>query len=92
MFSQSDFGGETKQRLLVIVMSRIGKFPLTPFHRLLAVEKAKFNEFLNQYIRDLPEDNWEQHMTDEFNQVCSEEVFTSSFKPELYPIHLSQEI
>ena len=88
MFSQSDFEGETKQRLLVIVMSRIGKFPLTPFHRLLNGEKAKFNEVLTQYIRDLPEDNWEQHMTDEFNQVCSEEVFTSSFKPELYPIQI----
>jgi len=88
MFRQSDFEGETKQRLLVIVMSRIGKFPLTPFHRLLNGEKAKFNEVLNQYISDLPDENWEQHITDDFNQICSEEVFTSLFKPELYPIQI----
>jgi len=82
--TQEDFAKHA-QRISVIVMSRIGKHPLTSFNRLVNGEQRKFNRIMNEYLNSLGED-WETKLTEEFNRVCDEDLFTDSFNPEYVPV------
>ena len=92
MFSQTDLHGETAQKLSVVCMSKLGQNPLRNFRSLLEGEKKKFNKLMNIYIQSLGED-WKDILTKDFNEVCTDEVFTENFRPnETYIKEIDTEI
>ena len=84
MFEPKDFQGETATRLQVIIMTVMGKNPLTDFFSLMQHEKRKFNEHLNKYIQSLPEE-WEDRVKEDFHRACNDEIFNEKFQSEMYP-------
>ena len=75
-FCQSDWSNkETREKLHVVTMSKLNKYPLTAFDTLSFKEKRIANELLNNYIREFPERGWEDKLTTDFNQICVEEIF-----------------
>jgi hypothetical protein len=83
MFLKTDFEGDTKMKICVIVMHLIGKPPLTRFNQLLMKEKRLFNEKLNEFIENLPNE-WEEKLQNEFHQICNDEIFNENFNAEKY--------
>jgi hypothetical protein len=78
MFCQDDFlNKEIKEKIQVITMSKMGKYPLTDFETLTMKEKRVANEIVNEYIKKLPTLNkdWNTKLTTDFNLVCNEEIF-----------------
>lgn len=78
MFCPEDFSNkEILDKLTVITLSKMGKYPLTPFNTLSMKEKRAANEIVNDYIKRLPSLNaeWNKKITDDFNIVCEEEIF-----------------
>tara|TARA_R110002012_G_scaffold158318_4_gene319721 strand:- start:294 stop:590 length:297 start_codon:yes stop_codon:yes gene_type:complete len=94
MFSPNDFANEeTNSKLSVIIMTMFGKPPMTNFHKLLEKEKKKFNGLLNEYIRNLPEKDWLDRINEEYNQICTDEIFTEEFNPKQFePANINTEI
>ena len=92
MFSPDDFTDEeTVQMLSVIVMTQIGKPPMTNFHKMLTKDKKNFNVVLNNYIQSFPEVNWKEELTTSFHNILSEEIFNEDFKPTTYePFHIGK--
>ena len=82
MFSQNDLRGDIQMKLIAIVMGMLDKYPLTQVNRLSSKERKAFDEHLNDYIHQLSENDWEEQITNDFNRLCIEKVFTSSFQPE----------
>jgi len=80
MFSKEDFTPENAQRLTVIINSRIGHPPLTPFREHIPAQQKKFNRVMNEYIKALPED-WMPVLLHDFNIVVSEDILNESFDP-----------
>jgi hypothetical protein len=75
-FTQSDWSlKEVREKLHVVTMSKLNKYPLTAFNTLSTKEKRIANEILNEYIRKFPEKGWEDKLTADFNLVCIEEIF-----------------
>jgi len=75
-FNQTSWANkEVREKLQVITMSKLNKYPLTAFDTLSLKEKRIANEILNDYIRRFPEKGWEDKLTADFNQVCVEEIF-----------------
>jgi hypothetical protein len=75
-FNQSNWSNkEVREKLHVVTMSKLNKYPLTEFNSLSLKEKRIANEILNDYIRKFPEKGWEDKLTKDFNQVCVEEIF-----------------
>jgi len=76
-FCEDDFlKKEVKDKLHVITMSKLNKYPLTDFNTLSMKEKRIANEILNDYVRRLPE-HWETKLTCDFNLICQEEIFNN---------------
>lgn len=76
MFSQSDWANkEIREKLYVVTMSKLNKYPLTNYETLTFKEKRVANDILNDYIRKLPEHDWLSKLTTDFNQICVEEIF-----------------
>lgn len=78
MFCPDDFlKKEIKDKLMVITMSKLGKYPLTNFETLSMKEKRIANEIANDYIKKLPplNEDWNAKLTNDFNLVCNEEIF-----------------
>lgn len=76
MFSPEDFKNkEVGEKLHVITMSKLGKYPLTNVNTLSLKEKRIANEILNEYIRKLPDHNWNDKLNNDFNQICHEDIF-----------------
>ena len=94
MFSPDDFANEeTTSKLTVIVMMMLGKPPMTNFHKMMEKDKKKFNEMLNAYIKNLPPEGWLEKVNDEYNQICTDEVFNEEFDPRKYePMDINTEI
>ena len=80
MFNQDDFK-EHSVRLQVIIMSKLNKPLLTSFHTLSGREKRKFNILLNEYIQSLPKENWLDVLSEHFNDLCLDNIFTDNFDP-----------
>ena len=79
MFSQFDWANkEVREKLYVITMSKLNKYPLTQYDTLSLKEKRIANDILNDYIRKLPEHDWLSKLTTEFNQICVEEIFENT--------------
>jgi len=79
-FSKDDFNQENATRLMVIIMQRMGKPPLTNFKDLPKTQQTKFNRLMNEYIAGLGED-WEPVLMDEFNTIINEDVMNEDFDP-----------
>ena len=78
MFCVDDFlKKEIKDKLHVITMSKLNKYPLTDFETLTLKEKRIANEIVNEYISKLPKLNadWNAKICYDFNLVCNEEIF-----------------
>ncbi len=87
-FQATDFKGETATRLGVIIQSKMGNPPLMLFRDLGDSQKKKFNRLLNEYVNMLGED-WENIIQDQFNLICSEDIFVESFDPSKLDILLT---
>jgi hypothetical protein len=93
-FSNDDFtNDEINAKLSVIVMTMIGKPPMTNFHKMLDKDKRKFNGTLNEYIKKLPKEEWKDILTSQYNHICSDEIFNEQFNPKKYePMDINTEI
>jgi hypothetical protein len=81
MFGKEDFTGDNVIKLSVICMTKMGKKPLMEFKYLGEREKMKFNKIMNEYISTLGE-NWFETLSNDFNDICNDEIFGDNFKPE----------
>ena len=77
-FSKEDFTPENATRLMVIIMSRMGRPPLTHFKDLPPSQKTKFNRLMNEYIAGLGED-WNTILLDDFNRIVNEDILNEEF-------------
>ena len=92
MFSIDDFA-ENTQMLSSIILVKMDKPPLSNFHKLPSKEKLKFNILLNEYIKSLPDEGWKEQLTEEYQKILTEEVFTPEFKASDYePMNINPEI
>lgn len=81
-FTMSDFKNrEVLEKIQVIILSQMGKYPLGCFRNLTSGERKRFNVALNEYIRLLPEE-WELKLQSDFNTTCSDDIFNERFKAE----------
>jgi hypothetical protein len=79
-FSYEDFKNQDNaSRLMVIVMSKMGRPPLTHFNNLSPSQKMKFNKILNQYISDLGEEDWYNTLKTDFDQIVNEDILNEDF-------------
>ena len=86
-FSQEDFDKkETKMKLELIIMSNLGKPLSTRFKDLTQAEQYRFNVKLNKYITELPDTHYEDILTQDFNTLCNNELFTSDFEAQHYNV------
>jgi len=94
MFSPDDIASQENTKMLtLVVMTKIGKPPLTNFHKLLIKDKKIFNTTLNEYIKSFPDENWKETLTSDFNNACCDEIFNENFSPKNYePIQINSEI
>jgi hypothetical protein len=84
-FGKDDFNPENAQRLSVIVMTKMGKPPLTPFKNLDPAVQKKFNRLMNEYIQALPDD-YMSKLLEDFNQIVCEDIMTESWNPAIYDV------
>lgn len=83
MFGPEDFKNKSVvEKLQVIIMAEMGKNPLGSFRNLTMGDRRRFNDRLNAYVRALPEIEWELKLNDDFNRVCSEDLFNEKFRAE----------
>ena len=76
---------EVIEKIQVIIMVQIGKGPLNGFRNLSLGERKKFNVALNLYINSslvIAKDDWELTLQNDFNTVCTDDIFTEKFKAE----------
>ena len=94
MFSPDDFADtETIRMLSTIIMMKIDKKPLTNFHKLSIQDKKRFNETLNDYIKNLPNENWKEPLTKEYQTIMNTEILNENFKPTDYePLDIDNNI
>ena len=77
MFSQADFQGENLHRLCVITMNFLDKHPMTQFHTLSNAYQKLFDRKMNEYIHNLPAEEWEQVILDDFHAVFHTKIIDS---------------
>ena len=87
-FTADDFTAENATRLSVIIQSKMGNPPLTPFKSLMESQQKKFNRLLNEYVNMLGDD-WYNIILDQFNLIMQEDVLNESFDPSKQTIGLS---
>lgn len=94
MFSPDDFANtETVRMLSSIIMMKIDKKPLTNFHKLSIQDKKRFNETMNDYIKNLPDENWKEPFTKEYQTIMNTEILNEKFKPTDYePLDIDNNI
>jgi hypothetical protein len=79
-FSKEDFTQDNATRLMVIIMSKMGRPPLTQFRDLPPTQQTKFNRFMNEYIQGLGEE-WEVKLLADFNLIVNENILNEEFDP-----------
>jgi hypothetical protein len=81
-FSKDNFTKENAQRISVIIMTKMGRPPLTPFASLPDSQKTKFNRVMNEYINEnLQRDDWFDVLLTEFNRIVNEDILNEDFDP-----------
>jgi transcriptional accessory protein Tex/SPT6 len=65
-------------------MTLIDKPPLAHFSDLVGSQKKRFNNALNKYVSELPEEEWEQKITTDFNEIVLDDIMNERFQAEKY--------
>ena len=82
-FNQNDFSDkEVSLKLLSIVNDKLRIDVLTPFSQLSKRQQVYFNEELNKYIHDLPDEGYLEIITKHFNTIMHDILTSDDFKPE----------
>lgn len=82
-FNQNDFSDkEVNLKLLSIVNDKLRINVLTPFSQLSKRQQVYFNEELNKYIHDLPDEGYLEIITKHFNTIMHDILTSDDFKPE----------
>lgn len=83
-FSQEDFAVlEINLKLLSIINDKLRINVLTPFSQLSKRQQVYFNDELNKYIHDLPNEGYLEIITKHFNTIMHDVMTSDEFKPEL---------
>ena len=82
-FNQNDFSDkEVNLKLLSIINDKLRIDPLTPFSKLSKRQQVYFNEELNTYIQSLPQEDYLEVITKNFNKILHDVLTSDNFKPE----------
>ena len=82
-FNQNDFSEkEVNLKLLSIINDKLRIDALTPFSKLNKRQQVYFNEELNKYIHDLPDEGYLEIITKHFNTIMHDILTSDDFKPE----------
>ena len=73
---------EVNLKLLSIINDKLRINVLTPFSQLNKRQQVYFNEELNKYIHDLPDEGYLEVFTKHFNTIMHEILTSDDFKPE----------
>ena len=83
-FNQENFADdEVRFKLLSIRNDKLHFDVLKPFSKLNRRQQVYFNEKMNEYLRELPENNYLDVITKDFNTVMSDILTSEDFRPEL---------
>ena len=86
-FSQADFeNDELRMKLVVILNDKLMKPILTKYSSLTQREQRQYNESLNSYIYNLPEDYYIEKITKDFNEIVYDYLTDPKTKIEELPI------
>jgi len=86
-FSLADFRDEEIRLKITIILNDKNKIPiLTKFGSLTQRQQKQYNVDLNSYIYKLPEENYLEKITNDFNEIVSDYFLSSNFKFEDCPI------
>lgn len=89
-FNQQDFENkEVNLKLLSIINDKLRIDVLTPFSKLSKREKVYFNEELNKYIHDLPDEGYLEIITKHFNTIMHDVMTSDDFKVEQQRVKIS---
>ena len=90
MFQKTDFeDAETRTKLVVIINDIVGNHPLTSFQNLSEKEKCHFNKELNTFISKLPVEGFREVITNQYENILTEKIFTEDFQPQnLSPVNV----
>jgi hypothetical protein len=82
-FNQENFADkEINLKLLSIINDKLRIDVLKPFSQLSKREQSYFNEELNKYLRGLPENNYLEVITKDFNTIMHDILTSEDFRPE----------
>ena len=82
-FNQENFEDKgVNLKLLSIVNDKLRINVLTPFSQLSKRQQVYFNEELNKYIHDLPDEGYLEIITKHFNTIMHDILTSDDFKPE----------
>jgi hypothetical protein len=82
-FNQEDFENkEINLKLLSIINDKLRISVLTAFSKLSKRQKVYFNEELNKYIHDLPDEGYLEVINKNFNTIMHDILTSEDFKPE----------
>ena len=86
-FNQENFeDDEVRLKLLSIINDKLHFDILKPFSKLNRRQQIYFNETLNEYIRQLPENNYLDVITKDFNAIMSDVFSSEDFRAELQKV------
>lgn len=89
-FNQENFADkEINLKLLSIINDKLRIDVLTPFSKLSKREKVYFNEELNKYIHDLPDEGYLEIITKHFNTIMHDVMTSDDFKVEQQRVKIS---
>ena len=79
MFSKQDFQGDNLNRLCCIIMHEMGQHPLQKYNNLSYASQKDFDNRLNKYIQQLPDENWEAELINDFIEIMNNKIFVKEF-------------
>ena len=83
-FSMKDFeNDEVRLKLLTIINDKLRFNVLKKFSQLSKREQVYFNDEMNKYLRELPEENYLEKITQDFNKIMHDVLTSEDFKAEL---------
>ena len=83
-FNQENFeDDEVRLKLLSIINDKLHFDILKPFSKLNKRQQVYFNEKMNEYLRQLPENNYLDVINQNFNAIMSDVFSSDDFKAEL---------
>lgn len=89
-FSMKDFeNDEVRLKLLTIINDKLRFNVLKKFSQLSKREQVYFNDEMNKYLRELPEENYLEVINKNFNTIMHDVLTSEDFKAELQKVQKS---